>query len=258
MKAIPSACRTQAPSKCPRGCARDFKHWAFSLGLSAASFERLAAEWQNDVYAPGDSLFRQGDRPSCIYFVHTGRVKLVRSESTDRRRIVRLISGPSILGELALIAGQPYASTGKVLEEASICRIEAARFQELWGSDPELPRFFARLLAKRLGESDEAGSDLALRSIRERVAKLILCCEEASGAPGAPVSLGLSRQDLAQVLGTGPEVVSRTIASLAANRLISVDGRMVLVLERVRLRQAAGITSIIPNNNFRHCQFGMP
>ena len=258
MKAILSACRAQAPSQCRRSCARDFKRWSDCHGLPAESFDRLAAEWRRDIYAPGDTLFHQDSLSSHIHFVHTGRVKLVRSEDTGRHRIVRIIEGPDILGMIAILTGQPYEYTGEVLEESSIYRIETAHFQKLWDSDPELPRLFVSLLAKRLDDAEEAGSDLALRMIRERVAKLILRCEEKSDARGIPVSLRLSRQDLAALLGTAPEVVSRTITSLATDRLISVKGRMVLVLNRTGLQQAAGITSMsLKKNDFRHSPFGM-
>lgn len=256
MPRLPPTSRTNNGGRCR--CARDFKHWAAASGLPPASLGRLAAQWQTDAYAPGESLFHQGGRPSCIYFVHSGRVKLVRSEGTGRRRIVRIISGPDVLGERALIAGKSYAAAAEAMEKSWISRIAAERFQELWDADPGLPRFFARLLAERLGESDESGSDLALRLIRERVAKLIVRCDEASGAPGGPISLGMSRQDLAELMGTAPEVVSRTFASLAKKRLISVEGRTVRVLEPLRLRQAAGMTSIIPRHDLRHCPYELP
>lgn len=236
-----------APDCCAKGeqrCAADFSRWADSLGLPLKSAKRLAECWRPGSYISGNVVFYQGHQPQGVYFIRSGRVKLVRAEGTGRQRIVRVIPAPSVLGERALIADQPYAATSIAIEDSCVCFIEATRFQKLWDADPALSRFFARLLASKLGDSDEAGTDLALRTIRERVAKFIVALEGASRAPGVPVSIDMSRQELAELMGTSPEAICRTFSELAAKGLISTQGRLVSIRDRARLHAAAGLTFI--------------
>jgi len=225
-------------------CAVDFRRWAASLGLPKKSMERLAGAWRPVKYAPGSAVFYQDHEPLGVYFLRSGSVKLVRCEGTGRQRIVRVVSAPSVLGERALIAGQAYAATGWILDEACICAVSAERFREIWALDPELARFFARLLAVRLGVSDEAGTDLALRTIRERIAKLIVKLSASETGPEATVTLRMSRQDIAEVMGTSPEAVCRAFSDLSSKKIVSAQGRMVRILDRERLRAAAGLTFI--------------
>lgn len=244
MSACSVGCRGQGAMKGEPCCAPDFKRWAGSGGLPPKSMVRLSSVWRPVQYAPGNAVFYQDHEPLGIYFLRSGSVKLVRSEGTGRRRIIRVISGPNVLGDRALIAGQAYAATGWALDDACICIIEAARFRELWNSDPELSRFFARLLAVRLGVADEVGTDLALRTIRERVAKLIAKLSASSSDSRATVTLRMSRQDVAEVMGTSPEAVCRAFAELSAKKIICAEGRLVRVLDHERLRAAAGLTFI--------------
>ncbi len=229
--------RTQPPVK--QDCRCQVKSWLVARKMPRETVERLAEAWRPAAYQPGNILFYQGNQPLAIHFVCAGRVKLVRCEGSGRQRIVRIVSAPEVLGERALLADQPYAATAEVTEDAHICQVDAVRFQKLWAQDPELPRFFARLLAEKLGEADENGSDLALRTIRERLAKLIVELHDAVPGPGAPLALPESRQDLADLLGTAPEVVSRVLAELCEKRLIALAGRSIRVIELSRLRAAA-------------------
>ncbi|OGR96637.1 MAG: hypothetical protein A2V88_01955 [Elusimicrobia bacterium RBG_16_66_12] len=251
----PDCCAKGAPKGGQR-CVLDFKRWADSLGIPLKSAERLSDCWRPGRYIPGNVIFYQGHQPLGIYFVRTGSVKLVRAEGTGRQRIIRVIQAPSVLGERSLIADLPYAAAGIALEDSCVCFIETARFQKLWDADPALSRFFARLLASKLGDADEAGTDLALRTIRERVAKFIITLEGASKAPGAAVSLGMSRQELAEFMGTSPEAICRTFSELAAKGLISTQGRLVRILDRARLHAAAGLTFI--NRSAAVCHRRLP
>jgi CRP-like cAMP-binding protein len=200
--------------------------------------------WRSNVYSRGNDLFYQGNEPFALFFLCTGRVKLVRAEGGGRHKIVRIVHAPDFLGERSLIAGEPYAATAEVMDEANVCLIDAGRFKTLWLERPELARVLARQLAAKLGEAEGHVADLALRTIRERLAKHLALQARAAGNDGKSFELHESRQELAEMLGTSPEVVSRTLAELSGRKLLAIAGRGVRVLDEARLRSVARLPSL--------------
>ena len=212
-------------------------------GGAAEAFDLLFAQIRPNFYAEGNILFYQGNEPLCLYFLCAGAVKLVRSESSGRQRIVRVISAPDIIGDRSLIAGQPYAATAIVKADARVCAIEAGRFWKYWGDNPQTAQIFARRLARRLGQADEIASDMALRTSRQRLAKHLLALHESAGGSGPALTLSESRQELAFLLGMAPEALSRELSHLVKRRLIAIEGRAIHMLDFARLRLVARVAS---------------
>lgn len=224
----------------PAACA--LERWAADNGMTPGGGADFAAGWSANLYTRGNTLFYQGNEPYGLFFLCSGRVKLVRAEREGRRQIVRIVSGPDFVGERALIARQPYAATAEVMEDARVCVIDAARFHKLWLERPEFVRAMARHLALKLGASDEGRAEIALHTIRERLAKHIIQYADAALKPGEAIVFAESRQELAELLGTSPEVVSRTLKELSKGKLIALEGQKVRVLAAPRLRLLAGVT----------------
>jgi CRP/FNR family transcriptional regulator len=162
-----------------------------------------------------------------------------------RQHIVRMMTGPDFLGERALLAGQPYAASAQVMEDSRVCAIDGASFRALWRGEPELSRMLAIYLARKLAAADEAACDLALLTIRELLSRLIV--DRLGPAGGDRVLFSESRQDLADILGTSAEVISRTLSELARRKILALDGRSVEILDGERLRAIAGLPARRPD-----------
>ena len=234
----------RTPGRAERPCAVagggvpcELQAWCAARGMSSDGALDFATGWRPNKYSRGNILFYQGNEPFALFFMCSGRVKLVRAEDGGRHQIVRLVRAPNFLGERSLVAGEPYAATAEVMDDSRICVIDSARFFRAWADRPELARMMARQLAAKLGEAEAHATDLSMRTIRERLAKLF--CEEAASARKGVFDLTETRQEIAELLGTSPEVVSRTIAELEDKRLVEVDGRRVRLLDEKRLRRVA-------------------
>jgi|GEM_PF-6023100 len=219
------------------GCS--LERWCASSGMSASQSAGFSGGWRSNRYERGNVLFYQGNEPFALFFLCSGRVKIVRADREGRRQIVRVISEPDFVGERSLIARQPYQATAEVMDDSDVCVIDSARFFRFWGERPEFARVLAQRLAINLGNVQDLASDLALHTIRERLTKFIALQAETSPKPGAPLQLVESRQEIAELLGTSPEVVSRTLRELADHKIIAIEGRRVRVLDGQRLRSAA-------------------
>jgi CRP-like cAMP-binding protein len=201
--------------------------------------------WRTNLYHRGDVIFYQGNAPSSVYFLCKGSVKLVRDARMGRQHILRMMNGPDFLGDRALLAGQPYAASAQVMEDSRVCSIERENFRALWRDEPELSRMLAIYLARKLAEADEAACDLALLTIRELLARLIV--DRLNAGDGKLVHFSESRQDLADILGTSAEVISRTLSEFARKKLLALDGRNLRILDEERLRIIGGVQARRPD-----------
>ena len=201
--------------------------------------------WRTNRYHRGDVIFYQGNAPGSVYFLCHGSVKLVRDARMGRQHILRMMTGPDFLGDRAFLAGQPYAASAQVMTDSRVCAIDGESFRSLWRSEPELPRMLAIYMARKLAEADEAACDLALRTIRELLAHLIVDRFESGGA--GLVQFSESRQDLADILGTSAEVISRTLSEFERKKLVARDGRALRILDKERLRVIGGVEAPRPD-----------
>lgn len=225
-------CRT---SVCPPTCA--LGRWCASRGVEGRLAHAFFPVWRSELFSRGNILFHPGNRPEALFFLCTGRVRLWRSEG-GARRTVSMAAAPDFVGVRELIADVPYTATAEVMELTEICMIEASRFRRLWKQKPELAQVLSRELAVKLTRAQERVSDLALRTIGERLAKHLVRLSESSGG-AAEFGIDESRGELADLLGTSATVLCRALTSLTRCGLIRTEGRRVFILEPRRLRAAA-------------------
>lgn len=194
------------------------------------------------TYRTGNILFYQGNPSLGLHFITSGRVKLMKEDRAGRCQIMRIVTGPDLLGDRAFFAERPYMCTGVVMEESSICFLRPQHFWDIFGKNPETLRLLAQRFAVELGRAEDYMHCIAVCTINSRMATRLLKAARRPGHGGAhkgEFELTETRMELAQVLGTTPEAVSRALAKLCAKGLISVSGRRVRVLNEERLRLSA-------------------
>lgn len=194
-------------------------------------FQELA---QVHEYRAGNILFYQGNFPLGLHFIASGRVKLVKEDRAGRCQIVRIVHGPDLLGDRAFFAEKPYACTGEVMEDSSISFLQPGPFWALYGRNPDMSRLLTRRFALELGRAEDYMNCIAVCTVNARMAARLL-----KYSPRNAFELTETRAELAQVLGTTPEAVSRSLAKFCVKGLIAVTGRRVRILNEDRLRLCA-------------------
>jgi CRP-like cAMP-binding protein len=194
------------------------------------------------TYRPGNILFYQGNLPLGLHFISGGRVKLIKEDRAGRCQIMRIVQGPDLLGDRAFFAERPYMCSGVVMEESLISFLQPAHFWDIFGKNPQTLRLLAQRFAVELGRAEDYRHCISVCTINARMATRLLKSSkrpEHARSPKGEFVLTETRTELAQVLGTTPEAVSRTLAKLCSKGLISVSGRRVRVLNEERLRLSA-------------------
>ena len=194
-----------------------------------------------NFHRAGQVLFYEGDHPSGLYCINRGKVKLTRLGEAGREQIVRLAREGDVVGYRALAGGTTYELTATVIEDASICFIPRQTFHQLMASSPALSGRVILQLTRDLGLAEAKQVALAQKQARERVAETLLWLREFFGTEGdqATMKSRLSREDIANYLGSATETVIRILSELADEGIIALDGKKIRILEPRRLREAA-------------------
>ncbi len=212
---------------------------AACAALSDDERAQLAAIGQHKTLAAGELLFAPGDDSACATLI-SGALKQVRTDADGVERIVALIHPSGFVGELF---GPSEVCEVRAVTDARLCLFPRDAYGRMAADNPRLAMGVARRALKSSAETRALLDLIGRRRADARVAGLILALADAAGsepcAPADRFDLPLSRGDMAALLGTTIETVSRQLGALEARGLIQRDGRRTLVI-----RDAAGLAMV--------------
>ena len=186
---------------------------------------------KQDVYLEGDEATRG-------YFVKSGRVKTMKTTAGGKELTTVLYGPGEFFGYLALLESMPHHDSAVALEDAELLYIPQQDLTELLLRNAEVGRQFIRLLAGRVRAREQELLDMAYNSIRRRVADALLRLGAPLGETAAPAPIRLTRDDLAALVGTATESVSRTLSEFSQAGLIELTPNNIRVVEPDKLRRA--------------------
>jgi CRP/FNR family transcriptional regulator len=187
-------------------------------------------------YKKSDTLFVEGSFPRGVFCLNHGKVKVFTRGDEGKEQIIHIATPGEIIGFRAMLSGDPYLVSAETLEECAICFITKDEFFKLMDANSEFRNDIIRGLSKELGERAVSITDMAQKSVRERIASALLQLQEIYGAE--PVNL--SREDLANYVGTATETLIRFLKEFKEDGLIEINTRKVFVVNSTKLHQIAG------------------
>jgi len=183
-------------------------------------------EFETNLYAKGQVVFRIDTMPHGLYYVKSGKVKVFKYGNDGKEQILTIAGAGGYLGYKDLLADRSFTSGAIVVEDAVLVFIPKADFFQVFKSD-DASDYFTHLLCKDLVEAEERMVSMAYKPVRGRLAEslLSLCVTYREGH-----GIDLSREDLANFVGTAKETVIRLLSEFKAEKLIHIEGRSIEVL----------------------------
>jgi CRP/FNR family transcriptional regulator, nitrogen oxide reductase regulator len=162
----------------------------------------------------GEVIFREGDPAERIWFLAAGRVKIVKAAG-DRDIIIEILGDGEPVGAVAVYERRPFPATAIAMEPSELVSIPEREFFQLLASRPELTRRLLAGLTMRLMSVNKRIADMT-GSVEARASRLFLTLAERLGAPdpggGVAIPLAMSRQEVADLLGTTLETAIRLMS----------------------------------------------
>ncbi len=193
-------------------------------------------------YGKHQTIFREGDPGASFYIILSGSVAIVRIAPDGRETILSILKERDFFGEMSIFDTALRAASVRTLTEVEVGVIEREDFLALLERSARIGRLLVIALSERLRAANKLIAATTSQDIRSRLASLLLNLVQNFGEPvpsGSRISLRLTNQEMANMIGTTRETVNRTLNRFWDERLIDMRTAHVIVVEHEKLRSMA-------------------
>lgn len=190
-------------------------------------------------YNKNETIQCEGDEPTHLMVLASGKVKVFKSGLANRSQIVRMLKPGENFGYRAIIANEKNSTTVTAFENSTVYMIRADIFLSILRHNNAFCYRFLEELAFDLAESDSRTVNLTQKHIRGRLAESLLFLKDNYGfeEDQATVNIYLSREDLANHSNMTTSNAIRTLANFVSEDIISIDGRKIKIRDEDKLRK---------------------
>jgi CRP-like cAMP-binding protein/CheY-like chemotaxis protein len=198
---------------------------------SSGLFNMQMDNYESGQFAKKTIIYNEGKRPKYLYYLKSGKVKGFRLHEDGKEYITNLYSPGDFIGYMPLLENKSYEDTAEVLESAEVVMIPKDEFTALVFNDMSIATKFIKLIAQNVKEKEERLLNLAYGSLRKRVARALIDIHtKFNKARENNSSLDISREDIAQYVGTATESLIRTLSDFKSEKLIEIkEGKIHII-----------------------------
>jgi len=207
-------------------------------GLSPKQCTALGAIAVRKYYSRGQNFFAEGDDGIGFYIVLSGKVKVFKLSPDGKEQIFHILEASEPFAEAAVFAGEHYPASAQALSETIVLFFPRQKFVELISREPSLALSMLALLSQRLRKLTMLVENLSLKEVPGRLAAYLLYLHERND-DSATVKLDISKNQMASLLGTIPETLSRILKRMTDEKLIKADARTISILDKKGLTELA-------------------
>lgn len=200
-------------------------------GLSPVEVETIKPYFFEKQYTRNEVVMLEGEPCRAVYFVASGSVKVSRNSADGRELVLRLMRKGETFNEVPVFDGGPNPATVVALEDTRLYGIPAEKMAEIIRNYPRVAMNILRIFGHRLRQMVTLAEDLSFRHVMGRLAKVLL--EHVADQEQGP---RLTQQDMAALVGTAREMVSRSLRTLEEMGAVKVEGRSVRIVNPDLLR----------------------
>lgn len=189
-------------------------------------------------YAKGEAIFSEGEEGTGFYVVAKGMVKIFKVSLEGKEHILHIFGPYEVFGEVPVFMGKNYPASAEAIQKSLLLFFPRGAFINLIEKNPSLSLNMLAVLSMRLRQFAAQIENLSLKEVPGRLASyLILLAREQGDADS--ILLTISKSQLASLLGTIPETLSRILAKMSSRNLIEVNGKEIRLLDMDGLEELA-------------------
>jgi CRP-like cAMP-binding protein len=212
--------------------------------LKGASLDELDESKNSNIYKKGQNLFVEGNPAFGLFCIHSGKVKITKSNSEGSETIVRIVTSGDLVGHRSLFSDSPYAASATVIEEGTVCFVSKETIKSLIEKEPPLAFEIINRLSKEMGIAEEKLASMARKSVRERFAEMLLLLKENFGVKnetGILLDIKLTREEMSQMVGAASENIIRLITDFKELGYIAQNKKQIILLNIKAIEKEAAL-----------------
>jgi CRP-like cAMP-binding protein len=196
----------------------------------------LSADRTVRKFRKKENVFYEGNMPHGLFFITSGKVKTYKTNHDGKEFITGLFKTGDFIGYMPLLEDANYNESAMAMEECEICMIPKQDFFKLINANRDVANRFIKMMSNNLIEVEGRIIQLAYNSVRKRVAEaLILLKNKFEEDQKEEFSMNISRDDLANIVGTSPESVIRTLSDFKDEGIIEIKASRITIVNLQKL-----------------------
>ncbi|RCW39348.1 Crp/Fnr family transcriptional regulator [Marinilabilia salmonicolor] len=214
----------------------DLKSFDIFNGLTDAEIESLSQSLVCTSHKRGSVIYDEGSRINGSYIVAGGVLKIYKTGFDGKEQIIRFAKGGDLIGFRSIVSDELACTTARVIQDAILCYVPGDIITSFIKGNPEFAMALMRLTCRELGESNKFLTDIAQKTVRERLAEVLLLLMDTFDLDEEhTLKISLTREELANMVGTATESVIRLLSEFKADHLIELNGRKIKLLNIPKL-----------------------
>jgi len=207
-------------------------------GLGEKEINRIGQIAVEKKFNKGDSVFLEGEDSNGFYIIGEGLVKIYKLSSDGKEQILHILGPGEPFGEVPVFSGQRFPANAETITKSHTLFFPRPAFIDLITGHPSLALNMLAVLSVRLRQFTTQIENLSLKEVPARLAGYLIYLAEEQGKKDV-VTLNISKGQLASLLGTVPETLSRVFARMNTQNLIEVEDSRIKLLDCDRLEDLA-------------------
>jgi len=201
--------------------------------------EMLKKNYTSVFYKKGEIIFKEGDKPTGLISLSSGKVKVFKEGVGGREQIVRMATPIGFIGYRALFAEEHHTATAVAIEDSVVCVIDKENVYKLLRGNSELCINIIKAFATELGFSHNRTVTLTQKHIRGRLAESLIFLKDTYGyeEDNQTIKIYLSREDIANLSNMTTSNAIRTLSTFAQEGVIAIDGRKIKIIKLAKLER---------------------
>lgn len=220
--------QVQNPPVCDH-CSTEFN--SIFKHLSREELDQLNYDKSCIFFKRGEIIYHEGSRINGFYCVHSGIVKVFKTGIDGKEQIIRFAKPGDIIGYRSILSNELACTTSKIIQDAILCYISGDRLVSLVKNNGNFSMEIMKLTCKELGEANAYITDIAQKTVRERLAEVLVHLKDNFGLDeDCVLQISLTREELANIVGTATESVIRLLSEFKNDGLVELNGRKIKIL----------------------------
>jgi CRP/FNR family transcriptional regulator, polysaccharide utilization system transcription regulator len=210
--------------------------------LSPEEYDMISLDKNCEPYKKGSVIYNEGNRISGCYCVSSGIIKIYKTGIDGKEQIINFAKKGDIIGFRSVLSGELACTTAKVIEDSHLCFIPGDTLITLFKQNGNFSMDLMQLACKELGEANAYITDIAQKTVRERLAEVLIILKENFDVDNDQfLQITLTREELANIVGTATESVIRLLSEFKSDKLIELHGRKIKLLDINGLKKTGNV-----------------
>lgn len=210
--------------------------------LNEDELTRLSAQKTCAFFKKGQILMHEGARAAGVYCIHSGQVKLFRMGTEGREQIIRFGQGGDLLGYRSVLSGEALSASIQAISDTHACFIPKSLFFDFIQENPKFSMEMMKKACHELGEAGKLITNLAQKSVRERLAEVLMILRDTFGETDEGfIDVALTREEIASMVGTVTETAIRILSEFKESGLVVLKGRKIHIEKPQELLRIAQV-----------------